>query len=322
MSKRTQPALVGTFVVGGMAVIVGLALLFGSGRLSRETLTLVSFFEGDVSGLREAAPVTFRGVNVGAVSQVLLSLPEDPRNRTTDVRIAVIFDVDLQRLRNVSPGQRRDVANPEEFEEIIQAGLRVGIKVNNFLAGIKSLVLDLRPDVPDTRLQGVELPYWEVPTMPSPLVAVRAKLEEMANKFADLPLDSIAANINGLVTDLRRTINSVEASALSSQADRTLESFALAADEIATFMSGLDDTVEPVAEGLDETFTEARELMDSLEETLAQIRAQTGPESPLTYRTLQLLEETDLVLRSLRDFIEYLKANPSALIKGRSGGGE
>ena len=322
MSRRAQPALVGAFVVAGMAGIVGLALLFGSGRLSRETLTLVSFFEEDVTGLREGAAVAFRGVNVGSVSQVLLSLPEDPRTGATDVRIAVIFEVDLERLRNVSPGQRRDVANPEEFEEIIQAGLRVGIKVNNFLAGIKSLVLDLRPDVPDTRLQGVELPYWEVPTMPSPLVAVRAKLEELANNFSDLPLDSIAANINGLVTDLRRTITSEEASELRGQANQTLENLAVAAEEIATFMSGLDDTVDPVAEGLDETFAEARELMESVELTLAQIRAQTGPESPLNYRILQLLEETNLSLQSLREFIEYLKANPSALIKGRSGGGE
>jgi len=322
MSRRAQPALVGAFVMAGMAGIVGLTLLFGSGRLSRETLTLVSFFEEDVTGLREGAAVAFRGVNVGSVSQVLLSLPEDPRTGTTDVRIAVIFEVDLERLRNVSPGQRRNVANPEEFEEIIQAGLRVGIKVNNFLAGIKSLVLDLRPDVPDTRLQGVELPYWEVPTMPSPLVAVRAKLEEMVNKFSDLPLDSIAANINGLVTDLRRTITSEEASKLRGQADRTLENLALAAEEIATFVSGLDDTVDPVAEGLNETFAKARELVESVEGTLAQIRAQTGPESPLNYRILQLLEETNLSLQSLREFIEYLNANPSALIKGRSGGGE
>ena len=50
MSRRAQPALVGAFVVAGMAGIVGLALLFGSGRLSRETLTLVSFFEEDVTG--------------------------------------------------------------------------------------------------------------------------------------------------------------------------------------------------------------------------------------------------------------------------------
>jgi paraquat-inducible protein B len=322
MSKRTQPALVGTFVLGGMAMIVGLALFFGSGRLSRETLTLVSFFEADVSGLREGAPVSFRGVDVGAVSQVLLTLPDDPRTGTTDVRIAVIFDVDMERLRSVAPSQRRDLTDPVVFEEVIQAGMRVGLKTNNLLAGIKSLTLDLRPDVPDTRFQGVELPYWEVPTMPSPLVAVQAELQEMANRLVDLPLDSIAVNINGLVTDLRRTINSEETSGLGSQANRTLENLALAAGEISTFMSGLGDTVEPVVEGLNETFTGARELMDSLEETLAQIRAQTGPESPLTYRTLQLLEETDLVLQSLRDFIEYLKANPSALIKGRSDGGE
>ena len=266
--------------------------------------------------------MTFRGVTVGAVSQVLLSLPEDPRAGTTDVRIAVIFDIDLERVRSVSRGESRNLADPVEFEEIIQAGLRVGMKTNNLLAGIKSLILDLRPDVPDNRLQGVELPYWEVPTIPNPLVAVQVKLEEMANKLMDLPLDSIAVNINGMVTDLRRVVNSEQVTGLGDQATRTLETLAVATEEMTTFISGLGDTVEPVVEGLDETFTEARNLMESMEATLAQIRADSGSESPLNYRTLQLLEETDLVLRSLRDFIDYLKANPSALIKGRSGGGE
>jgi paraquat-inducible protein B len=313
---------VGTFVVVGVAMIVGLALFFGSGKLSRETITLVSFFDGDVSGLRVGAPVTFRGVEVGTVSEVLMTLPEDPRTGTTDVRIAVVFQVDLQRVRSVSPSQTRDLSEEAQFNEIVEAGLRVRIKTTNFLSGMKSLSLDLRPDVPDTRLQDADLQYWEVPTIPSTFTALEGKLEEMANKLAALPLDSMALNINGLVTDLRIAITSPEVPTLLDQANRTLESFEDTSEKLSSLLANLEGEVGPVVEGMDDTFAELRRVLQSVETTLAQVRADMGPDSPLSYRTLQLLEETSMMVQSIREFVEYLNANPSALIKGRSGGGE
>jgi paraquat-inducible protein B len=322
MSKRAQPVLVGTFVVVGLGAILSLALLFGSGALSRETLTLVSFFDGDVTGLRVGAPVAFRGVTLGSVSDVLLSLPDDPRDRTTDVRIAVLYDVDMGRFRAMSPGAERDLTDPAEFEAIVQAGLRAGLKTSNLLAGVKSIDLDIRPEVPDTRLNAADLAYREVPTMPSPFAAAQAQLEELATKVAGLPLDSIALNVNGLVIELRGALSSEEGPALLANAGQTLEAFTETAAEISAFMSTFEENVAPVAEELDRTFAETRAVMESLNATLAQIRHDTGPDGPFTFRTLQLLEETELMLKSLRDLIEYLNANPSAILKGRSGGGE
>jgi len=306
----------------GMAVIVALAVLFGAGKLSRETLTLVSFFDADVSGLREGSPVSFRGVELGAVTQVLLSLPNDPRVGTEDVRIAVTYDLDLLKLRAVSPGTHRDFTDPVQVEELIEAGLRVAMKTTNFLSGIKALEMDVRPDVPDTRLHGVDLPYPEVPTIPNRFEVVEARLEEMATNLAELPLDSIAWNLNTLLEDMSVVLNSVEGPALVKRVDETLLSFSEAANELATLMSTIDTTVTPAFSELDETLAESRDLMGAVETTLAHLRTETGPESPLSYRTLRLLEEMELMMKSMRQFIDYLNANPSALLKGRTGGGE
>jgi len=305
-----------------MAIVVALAVLFGAGRLSRDTVTFVSFFDGDVSGLRAGAPVSFRGVDLGAVTQVLLSLPNDPRVGTEDVRIAVVYEVDLQKFKAVSPGTHRDLADPIQTEEVIEAGLRAKMRTTNLLAGIKALDLDIRPDVPDTRLHGVDLPYAEIPTIPNRFAVVEARLEDMTANLAELPLDSIAWNFNALLTDLRVVLNSVEGPALVQRVDETLIAFSDAASELSVLLSSIDTTVTPVVQNLDQTFAASRELMDALEVTLNHVRTETGPESPLSYRTIRLLEEMELMLMSVREFIEYLHANPSALLKGRSGGGE
>lgn len=322
MSKRVQPALVGTFVVVGVASIIGLALLFGSGALSRDTMTLVSFFDGDVSGLQAGAPVTFRGVNIGAVQEVLISLPDDPRASTTDSRVVVTYDLDLEKVRAVSPGQTRDLRDPVQFEELIQAGLRVGIKTNNMLAGIKSLTMDIRPDVPDNRLAGMELPYPEVPTIPNPFTQLQARLEGLADKVADLPVDSIINNVNGLVTDLRLVIGSENFPELMVQVTETLDAFSEAATGLNELMAGVEESRGDITEGLDRTMVDARALLESMDATLAQIRSQTGPGSAFSYRMLSLLEQMELTARSMRELVEYLEANPSSLLRGRGGGEE
>ena len=69
MGKRLNPAAVGVFVLGALALTVMAVVLFGSGKLFRKTHEFVIYFGGDVSGLRVGAPVKFKGVEIGQVNQ-------------------------------------------------------------------------------------------------------------------------------------------------------------------------------------------------------------------------------------------------------------
>lgn len=321
MSKRTQPAIVGTFVVVGTAAVIGAALLFGSGRLSKDTLTLLSFFEGDVSGLASGAPVTFRGVRIGSVRDVLISLPDDPRE-TTDVRIAVIYDLDIERIGAVSPGMRIDITDPAVFEGMIQAGFRVALRSGSLLTGTKSLTLDFRPDVPDNRVVGAELPYWEVPTIPSSLAEIEAKLSDFALKVSELPVDSLAENLNGLITDARSLMADPEAQRVAGTLNQTLVAFSDAATAFTDLAAEFEGSGAEIASGIEQTFASAQEVLESLDATLAQLRTQTDSDSPLAYRLMSLLEEMEMAARSMRELVNYLESNPSALLRGRGGSEE
>ena len=74
MSKQANKTVIGIFVVGAIALVIAAVLILGSGKLFKQTLRAVCYFEGSVGGLNIGAPVVFRGVKVGSVTDVLLSL--------------------------------------------------------------------------------------------------------------------------------------------------------------------------------------------------------------------------------------------------------
>jgi paraquat-inducible protein B len=72
MRRSANMTLIGAFVVGGIVLIIAAVILLGAGSFSGTKPTAISYFEDSVSGLDIGAPVKFRGVTIGKVSQVLL----------------------------------------------------------------------------------------------------------------------------------------------------------------------------------------------------------------------------------------------------------
>src|SRR6266513_856271 len=98
MGRKASPAMIGAFVVGAVALALGGILLFGSGRLFKHASTFVMFFPGDVSGLNVGAPVKFKGVEIGSVSDVQLRFGNmervSPDQVEKGIRIPVFVEID------------------------------------------------------------------------------------------------------------------------------------------------------------------------------------------------------------------------------------
>jgi len=70
MSKQANKSLIGAFVVGAMVLVVAGILTFGSGQFMKELRKYVLYFDGSIKGLSVGAPVIFRGVKVGEVTNI------------------------------------------------------------------------------------------------------------------------------------------------------------------------------------------------------------------------------------------------------------
>src|SRR4029450_5040348 len=96
MNKKISPAMIGAFVLGAVALIVIAILVFGSGRLFRQTRSFVLYFDNSVNGLRIGAPVKVKGVEIGSVKDIRLLLLVG--QGTAGDKIPVIIEIDLKKL--------------------------------------------------------------------------------------------------------------------------------------------------------------------------------------------------------------------------------
>ena len=78
MSKQANPTLIGIFVAGAIALIVaGILIISGGKLLLTDKTNYVLYFKGSVKGLNIGSPVSFRGVNIGTVTDIQLVVNEE-----------------------------------------------------------------------------------------------------------------------------------------------------------------------------------------------------------------------------------------------------
>src|SRR5437867_9289139 len=85
-----------------------------------------------VNGLDKGAPVKFRGVPIGTVTDVRLKLPPQPAD---DQRIPVLMEIDEDRMREL--GESRAVAsNQAMVSDLIAQGLRAQLELQSLITGV------------------------------------------------------------------------------------------------------------------------------------------------------------------------------------------
>ncbi len=95
MSKQANKTVIGGFVVGAVALAVVGIVIFGSGRFFAKTNRYVLYFEGSVKGLSVGAPVVFRGVKIGSVTDIRLVAIA----KTLTINIPVFVEIAPERFR-------------------------------------------------------------------------------------------------------------------------------------------------------------------------------------------------------------------------------
>src|SRR5215472_17954093 len=100
MGKRANPTMVGAFVLGALAIVIAVVVGLGSSHLFTRQHKFVMFFSSDVNGLNVGAPVKFRGVEIGSVSNIMLSLGGlgGGMQQSAQIRIPVIIQLDSRKL--------------------------------------------------------------------------------------------------------------------------------------------------------------------------------------------------------------------------------
>ena len=300
MSKQASKTLIGGFVVSAVGLLAAGILVFGSGKFLEKTTTVVMYFEGSVSGLNVGAPVVFRGVKIGNVSDVLLTF--DPK--TVSIEIPVIVEIEPNRIKRAEEGKR---LHPEEsLKMLIQRGLRAQLQLQSLITGQLMIELDFHPDKP-ARFVGKNIKYPEVPTVPSPL-------QQLSETIEHLPLDELVNKLTSAVEGIDRAINSPEFG-------ESISNFNQALKEAHKLIKDINSQIGPLSSNLESTAKSASAAVAQAEETLKSIEGVLGEDSPVIYQLSTTLEELSAAARSLRVLTDYLERHPESLLRGKDEAG-
>jgi len=309
MAKKTNPKLIGAFVVGAIALLIVGTLGFGGGQYFKPKGKAVIFFEGSLAGLDIGSPVTFRGIKVGTVTDIIIEYDIEKRV----LYVPVYLEIDPSRFE-ITSGQR----NVHNIGELIKRGLRGQLEVQSLVTGQVSIDFDFHPEVP-LRLTGLDPNTPELPSMPSEIEQLKATFTSVLDKIAKLPLDKIAANLNTALLSADTTLKQARETVanLDAELKPLIASLQKASDHAGDLFANADAALPQLVAGAEQTFKSASIALDQADRTLRSAQAAVGADSPLYYEinsTLRDIRSTSVSIRALAD---YLQRNPNALLTGK-----
>ena len=309
--RRANPALIGAFVLGGVALASIVVVVWGSGRFFRETRSLVCYFSGSVNGLNAGAPVKFRGVQIGSVTDIRFRLAEVTAVSPEEFRIPVWFEVDLKQLSDLRGGRpvRLDRAR---IDELIAQGLRAQLQTESFVTGVLFVGLDFFPGSPIALVHGDRPDILEIPTMPTALERASQTLTKLAARIEKLDIEGLLRSIGDAVDGFNLLVR-------SPQVDRTLVAAREALTSVRQLSDALKPGLQPMMTNLGATSDGARASLKHLDATLTDLRSLIDTQGPLTVELTQTLIDLGDAARSIRDLASYLDRNPNAVLTGRRG---
>jgi len=316
MGKRANPAIVGAFVLGAIALMVVAVIVLGSGRLFEKRYAYVLFFQGNVNGLRVGAAVKFKGVEVGLVTRILLNIKGQTQALESGIRIPVIIELPERRLLGEGAS---DVEDPNIMTNMINRGLRGQLSMESFVTGVLYVDLDFHPGTPIKLVlpPGTNTPYQEIPTVPTPLEQAQSAATMLIAQLEEVDFQKLSETVRQTFQSISGLVTSPQLKAAVENLARTEESINQAALGIRQTTLKLDKEIGPLTTSLLASSQAASIALNQARATLASIQDSFGPDSPLVYQTGKTMQDLDDAARSAKQLAEFLQRNPSALVRGR-----
>ena len=325
---KANPAVVGSFVIGAIALIVIGMLVFGGANWFAERNTFVAYFPGSVKGLRVGAPVDFRGVTIGQVTEIrVLFNPE-----AVSAQIPVIMELDPEQI--ATAGRAAADSEQEGAERLIRAGLRAQLQSESLLTGLLFVNLDFRKNAP-ARLVGGNQPYPEIPTIPSELEQLQQSAGDIAVRLPQVVdrLEGILASIDAGLSEnrghVRQIVGDVAAisAAIREQApkmNRVLANAEEATGDVGRVAATLDQILQTNSDAIGALIDEwtvtagsMRRMADQFNATVAENRqALRDFTSTGLYEYTVLAQDAQRMVDQINRVAEELERDPARFFFG------
>ena len=301
MSRRANPKLVGGFVLAAISLAVAAALVFGSFTLFEPTRKFVVFFQGTVDGLAQGSQVLFRGVPLGKV--VDIGIRYNPTDQSFE--IPVIIEIRPGVIAKYSPPSTME---KEGLKRLIDEGLRARLETSSLVTGQQVVQLNFFPGTP-VKLAQTDLPYYQLPTLPSPTQQLMSSIDAAAQ---DLP--TLIKKAEALVDRGQAILspeNETAVHSLLANAASAMKKLDAAATDLDPLLVGAQNTVAGVGQLSTHLDGVVQDNREDIRAALRKFREATLNANRLMDQLNQIAAENR---RPIRQFTEGSLPDLSALI--------
>jgi len=250
------------------------------------TLRILLLFNQSVRGLAKSAPVEYRGIEIGRVTNI--SFDYAPERDNQKIPVLVEVDPSLLRALGTVSTQEDDVLM---LGNAVKNGLRATLKTGSLLTGALFVDFDYYPaEKPADLSYKGDFPV--VPTLSSGFAQFEVKIASILDKIEALPINETVSEITATVAEARDAIEEIEK--LAAAAKVTLE----------------DDDFRQLPADL-------RRTLGELEKSLASV----GPDGNVQGDLLRTLDELRGAIRSIEAMSDTIKEKPNSLLFGKEDSG-
>jgi paraquat-inducible protein B len=331
--RRANPLAIGAFVVAGLAILAAGLIALPGQHWFKQPQRVVMFFTGSVFGLQKGAPVVFRGVHVGDVTDI--SIHYD--SKTDSFAMPVVAELDSDAVRDID-GRRTHDDIASALPTLIARGLTAQLGTQSLVTGQLYVDLDIRPKSGSLLHGGYRGDATEIPTSPTVFQALKNQLDGLDLRQIMKDLGQLASAAHDLVTgpELKQGLKDFGAMAtharrlaeqldrratpLANGAQRALSSVDRAGTRIADAADRLGQGADRASALLDPNGTVVRDLqraLDELSRASASLRETADSDGPLLQQTEQTMRDLSSAARALRQLANSLDAQPESLLRGR-----
>jgi len=207
----------GLFVIVSFLALAVLLFVLGGRKLFQPTYTFETYFAESVAGLEVGAPLRYRGVPLGTVSEIVDSAAEYER------------DVPLAKRRNYIVVRAKVTLSAVEALQVRHDApelVKLGLRAQTQLAGITGqqyLALDYLDPAKHGPLEfGWTPKYQYVPSAPSRTGEILAKAQVLVANLSEVDVKKLDADLSRLLVNVNEKIDALPVAKLSADADDLL----------------------------------------------------------------------------------------------------
>ncbi|SHL95422.1 intermembrane transport protein PqiB [Vreelandella subglaciescola] len=244
----------------------------------------VLLVDDTVRGLKQGAPVEFRGVRVGTVASVPWKFTAPQPDSRSSFAIPVLVRIEPQRLGVADAHIDLDEWQTR-FERLFGIGLRATLKNGNLLTGALFVDLNFQGESSDSYTAETFADVSVFPTTTGGFAQIQGQITALLDKLNGLEVDP-------LLTGLDRNMQAAEA---------TLKEVQSVSESLNRLLD--DPETQEVGGNLNATLKELRTTLEGL-----------SPSSPAYQDVLSTMDRIERLLRDLQPLTKTLNENPRALL--------